>query len=48
MERGLHNGFGEIRSALFTLRFLNVSETISCDILRKFSNDDVLVSVLDR
>lgn len=48
MERGLQNGYGEICSTSFTLKFLNVSDIISCDILRKFRNDDVLVRVLDK
>ena len=41
--RGLQNGFGEICSTLFTLKFWNISETISSDSLRKFRDDDLLV-----
>lgn len=48
MARGLQNGYGEICSTSFTLKFLDVSDITSCDILRKFRNDDVLVRILDK
>lgn len=37
MERRLQTGSGEMCSTLFALKILIVSESVSCDILRKFS-----------